>query len=89
MALRRGRWARVLAEERVRAEFVVKLKEFTRCLDEVLPRPIAEYVVVHELAHLHEPHHTPAFWRRMERVMPDYERRKKMLLLRAADVEAH
>lgn len=30
---------RVLAEERVRAEFVVKLKEFTRCLDEVLPRP--------------------------------------------------
>ena len=55
----------------------------------LLPRPIAEYVVVHELVHLHEPHHTPAFWRRMERVMPDYERRKKLLLLRAADVEAH
>lgn len=61
MALRRGRWGRVLAEERVRAEFVVKHKEFTRCLDEVLPRPIAEYVVVHELVHLHEPHHTPRF----------------------------
>lgn len=30
---------KVLAEERVRAEFVVKLKEFARCLDEVLPRP--------------------------------------------------
>lgn len=29
----------VLAEERVRAEFVVKLKEFARCLDDVLPRP--------------------------------------------------
>ena len=55
----------------------------------LLPRPIAEYVVVHELVHLHEPHHTLAFWRRMERVMPDYERRKKMLLLRAADMEAH
>ncbi|MFN4063049.1 MAG: M48 family metallopeptidase [Parazoarcus communis] len=89
MALRRGRWGRVLAEEWVRAEFVVKLKEFTRCLDEVLPRPIAEYVVVHELVHLHEPHHTPTFWRRMERVIPDYQRHKKMLLLRAADVEAH
>src|SRR5690606_38630952 len=30
---------KVLAEERVRAEFVVKLKELARCLDEVLPRP--------------------------------------------------
>lgn len=30
---------KVLAEERVRAEFVIKLKEFSRCLDEVLPRP--------------------------------------------------
>lgn len=29
----------VLADERVRAEFIVKLKEFTRCLDDVLPRP--------------------------------------------------
>jgi hypothetical protein len=36
----------------------------------LLPRHIAEYVVVHELVHLHEPHHTPAFWRRLERAMP-------------------
>ncbi len=54
----------------------------------LLPRPIAEYAVVHELLHRYEPHYTPVFWRRMERVMPDYERRK-LLLLRAADVEAH
>lgn len=27
----------------------------------LLPARIAEYVVVHEIAHLHEPHHTPAF----------------------------
>jgi predicted metal-dependent hydrolase len=45
----------------------------------LLPRPIVEYVVVHELAHLHEPHHAPAFWRRVERTMPDYERRKRWL----------
>src|SRR5437868_1658473 len=25
----------------------------------LLPARIAEYVVVHEMAHLHEPHHTP------------------------------
>lgn len=45
----------------------------------LLPRPIAEYVVVHELVHLHEHHHTPEFWRRLERALPDYERRKKQL----------
>lgn len=34
----------------------------------LLPPSIVEYVVVHELVHLHEPHHTPAFWTRVERV---------------------
>lgn len=45
----------------------------------LLPRPIAEYVVVHELVHLHEAHHTPAFWKRVERAMPDYDARKTWL----------
>lgn len=54
----------------------------------LLPRPIAEYVVVHELVHLHEAHHTPAFWRRLERAMPDYERRKTWLARNGGEVEA-
>ena len=45
----------------------------------LLPARIAEYVVVHEMAHLVDPHHTPEFWRRVERAMPDYERRKTWL----------
>ena len=53
----------------------------------LLPPRIAEYVVVHEIAHLHERLHTPAFWRRVERAMPDYERRKKWLAERGMDVE--
>jgi predicted metal-dependent hydrolase len=53
----------------------------------LLPRSIAEYVVIHELAHLHDPHHTPAFWRRVERAMPDYERRKQWLAAHGRDVE--
>jgi predicted metal-dependent hydrolase len=53
----------------------------------LLPPPIAEYVVVHEMAHLHEPHHTPEFWRRLERAMPDFERRKAWLAARGVDVE--
>lgn len=53
----------------------------------LLPRHIAEYVVVHELVHLHEPHHTPAFWRRLERAMPDYEQRKGWLARHGIEVE--
>jgi predicted metal-dependent hydrolase len=48
---------------------------------------IAEYVVVHEMAHLHDPHHTPEFWRRVERAMPDYERRREWLTQRGAETE--
>lgn len=53
----------------------------------LLPRTIAEYVVIHELAHLRVPHHTPAFWRRVERALPDYERRKAWLAAHGMDVE--
>jgi predicted metal-dependent hydrolase len=45
----------------------------------LLPPPIIEYVVVHELVHLLEPHHTPAFWMRVERVLPDFAQRKQWL----------
>lgn len=53
----------------------------------LLPARIAEYVVVHEIAHLHEPHHTAAFWLRVERVMPDYAHRKAWLAEHGMDVE--
>lgn len=53
----------------------------------LLPARIAEYVVVHEVAHLHEPHHTPEFWRRVERAMPDFAQRKAWLAERGIDVE--
>lgn len=53
----------------------------------LLPARIAEYVVVHEMAHLLEPHHTPAFWQRVERAMPDFERRKAWLSAHGMEVE--
>ncbi|RKT46930.1 M48 family metallopeptidase [Thiocapsa rosea] len=53
----------------------------------LLPARIAEYVVVHEIAHLHEPHHTPGFWLRVERAMPDYAQRKAWLAEHGIDVE--
>ncbi|SFK10677.1 hypothetical protein SAMN04488082_11453 [Desulfomicrobium apsheronum] len=53
----------------------------------LLPARIAEYVVVHEMAHLHEAHHTPAFWLRVERAMPDYVQRKAWLAEHGIDIE--
>jgi predicted metal-dependent hydrolase len=45
----------------------------------MLPRVMIEYVVVHELVHLIEPHHTHAFWDRVERVVSDCGERKLWL----------
>ena len=41
------------------------------------PKPVYEYVVVHELCHLREHHHGPAFWQLVESVLPDYRARRR------------
>ena len=51
----------------------------------LLPASIVEYVVVHELAHLAEPNHTPEFWLRVERTMPDYAQRRQWLAEHGAE----
>ena len=45
----------------------------------LLPASVVDYVVVHELAHLVEANHTPEFWRRVARALPEYEQRKAWL----------
>lgn len=44
-----------------------------------LPPPLLEYIILHELAHLSEPHHGPTFWQLLARVLPEYEDRKTEL----------
>ena len=43
------------------------------------PQEALDYVVVHELCHLHEFSHSARFWRMVKRFMPDYEPWKKWL----------
>ncbi|AUX22089.1 hypothetical protein SOCEGT47_025900 [Sorangium cellulosum] len=45
----------------------------------LLPPRLIEYVVVHELVHLREPHHGAMFWQRVERVLPDWAERRGAL----------
>jgi hypothetical protein len=43
------------------------------------PPKIIDYIVVHELCHLHQANHTDAFWNEVDKVMPDYRERKEWL----------
>lgn len=43
------------------------------------PKIVAEYIVVHELAHLGFRHHQKTFWDEVERLMPEYCTAEKLL----------
>lgn len=49
------------------------------CLLMLTPQEILDYVVVHELCHRLEMNHSPRFWAEVERVLPDYKKRRRWL----------
>ena len=44
-----------------------------------LPMDLIDYIVVHELCHIHHMNHDRSFWRKIGSVMPDYKKRMELL----------
>jgi hypothetical protein len=51
------------------------------------PPTIIDYIVVHELCHLHHGDHTEAFWNEVDKVAPNYRERKEWLRKNGAGLE--
>jgi predicted metal-dependent hydrolase len=43
-----------------------------------LPVSLLDYVIVHELAHIGQPRHTPAFWATVQRALPNHDQRTRL-----------
>ena len=56
-----------------------------KCL--MAPPKITDYIVVHELCHIHHRDHTDLFWNEVDKVMPDYRERKEWLRQRGAGMD--
>jgi predicted metal-dependent hydrolase len=56
-----------------------------KCL--MAPLTIIDYIVVHELCHLHHRDHSDAFWNEVDKILPDYCVRKEWLRVRGASFE--
>lgn len=44
-----------------------------------MPQEAKEYVVVHEYCHFLVPNHSPAFWAQVEKILPDWKERRRLL----------
>ena len=51
------------------------------------PPTIIDYIIVHELCHLHHLDHTDAFWNEVDKVMPTYRERKEWLRVHGAGLD--
>lgn len=56
-----------------------------KCL--MAPLTIIDYIIVHELCHLHHRDHSLAFWNEVDKVLPDYGDRKDWLRTRGAELD--
>ena len=51
------------------------------------PLSIVDYIIVHELCHLHHPNHSNAFWNEVDKALPDYRKRRDWLRTKGTGLE--
>lgn len=51
------------------------------------PSKVIDYIIVHELCHLHHRDHTTAFWNEVDKILPDYYERKEWLRINGASLD--
>ncbi len=56
-----------------------------KCL--MAPLTVIDYIVAHELCHIHHRDHSDAFWNEVDKVMPNYRERKEWLRIRGAELD--
>ena len=56
-----------------------------KCL--MAPLTVIDYIIVHELCHLHYRDHSDAFWNEVDKILPDYRERKEWLKIRGAELD--
>ena len=56
-----------------------------KCL--MAPLIVIDYIIVHELCHLHHRDHSIAFWNEVDKVLPDHRERKEWLRARGAAMD--
>ena len=64
-----GRWGSCSGKNRLCFSYRIAL----------LPPEAADYVVVHELAHIRQKNHGPHFYEEVQKILPDYRRRISLL----------
>ncbi|MBQ8322525.1 MAG: M48 family metallopeptidase [Clostridia bacterium] len=52
-----------------------------------MKKELVEYVITHELAHIKHKNHSPAFWREVEKYVPDWREKRKRLKSMGAYME--
>ena len=62
-----------------------KLSFHWKCI--MAPQTIIDYVVVHELCHLHHRDHSKEFWNEVDKILPTHREKKDWLRINGANLE--
>jgi predicted metal-dependent hydrolase len=53
----------------------------------MVPQTVIDFIVVHELCHIHQPDHSDTFWNEVDKVIPGFRERKNWLRKNGAGLD--